>query len=453
MGQVYHRGREIGKKNFMYVASCHFLYIPSLCLSLYNETAGNFRFCYPVGGNILHIHQSSVSTPTKPKRWIKIRQWTARIILIFTIITGLFLATIPSGRAIWRAAMILPAIIAPDSPVPLNAAGASISHTSIDLVTNGTDAFLDVYEPTSSPPLIPGSRPGMLIIPGVGDNRLYPQMVNLASSLAKSGIIVMLTTTPTLLNYQLDPADEGPIVASFKKLTTWQGINSKQIGILSISAANAPASAAAANPTIREQVAYFISFGGHFDTLDLVRAVGKRAVPTDPPVPWDPAAVPLQVIANTVAPYLPNDDASILKQTFDGWINPPLTSDEIAALTPMGQNVYHLIEGDEPSQVDTLIEALPAALKIRLQELSPRTFIKDIHAPIYLLHDRTDRFVPVTESRHFASALAANKQKYSFAEFGIFQHAEVRQGTGPLDIIGDGFQLFKILISILEYGA
>ena len=72
-----------------------------------------------------------------------------------------------------------------------------------------------------------------------------------------------------------------------------------------------------------------------------------------------------------------------------------------------------------------------------------------MRAPIYLLHDRNDLYVPYTESRAFAAALTRLGHPHSYAEFSIFQHVEVKSGQGIGQTIHDGWSLYQILVATL----
>ena len=88
-----------------------------------------------------------------------------------------------------------------------------------------------------------------------------------------------------------------------------------------------------------------------------------------------------------------------------------------------------------------------------MQELSPKTYVAGIHAPVYLLHDASDKFVPFTESRAFSARLDELNHPHEFVEFSIFQHTEVRSNPAFGDLVDDGAHLFTILYGLLAPSA
>ncbi|HKS68952.1 MAG TPA: hypothetical protein VJQ45_00930, partial [Ktedonobacterales bacterium] len=112
---------------------------------------------------------------------------------------------------------------------------------------------------------------------------------------------------------------------------------------------------------------------------------------------------------------------------------------------------YHLLAGDQPNRAEANVTALLSAPDTHtlLDALSPARVLPRIAAPIYLLHDRNDEFIPYTQSRAFNAALDALHHPHTYAEFGIFAHVEVKSGVGGLQLLGDGATLFRLLTSML----
>jgi dipeptidyl aminopeptidase/acylaminoacyl peptidase len=100
--------------------------------------------------------------------------------------------------------------------------------------------------------------------------------------------------------------------------------------------------------------------------------------------------------------------------------------------------------------VNANLAALTPDLRALLDGLSPSQVVAEIRAPIYLLHDRSDQYVPVTESREFAAELAKLHHPYDFAEVGVFQHTEVRPDLAISQLLGDGQSLLRLLREVMQ---
>ncbi|HLJ82512.1 MAG TPA: hypothetical protein VKT52_13560 [Ktedonobacterales bacterium] len=400
------------------------------------------------GGEKMPLHLAAPrSRAHAPKRAV-----LARIVLALLLVLGVYLTLVPQGRAATRAALLLPALITLKQPAPLVAAGDAIRHTQTQISGQAGPIYLDIYAPTGPPPPIPGARQGVVIIAGVGDNRSVDQLVNLSASLARAGLVVVNMTTNSLIDYNLTPADGDAVVRAVLYTQHLPGVGATRVGILGISAGGALASLAAADPRDRDSLAFITLFGGYYDASALLADYGRRGYILDGQVvPWEPNIVPLVVLANSIADTLPGDQSETLRSAFTlaGFI--PLGAAQLAALSPPAAAAYHLLAGDQPSAVDANVAALLAApgTHALLDALSPANMLAHIVAPIYLLHDRNDQFIPFTQSRAFNAALDALRHPHTYAEFGIFAHVEVKPGLGGLQLLGDGATLFRLLTSML----
>jgi hypothetical protein len=193
-------------------------------------------------------------------------------------------------------------------------------------------------------------------------------------------------------------------------------------------------------------------FGGYFNTVDVLRAFGHRSITADGHTEaWRPDPVPLEVLSNVVTKSFTPDEQNMIKQAIEQ--GPPLSTDEVATLSPSARAAYHLLAGDDPEHVEANIAALPSSVQTELTTLSPSQIVDRIHAPMFLLHDRHDPSIPFTESRAFAAALARLHHSYDYIEFNIFDHVRVRSNLSFGELAGDGAHLFSILDQMMLLGS
>ncbi len=395
--------------------------------------------------NLQIAGDKKIATPGRSRRSLR---FVFRIILLLLFVAGLFLSCLPWGWATVRSALILPALLSTSQSAPLALGGDPIKHTQMTVSSNTGTVNLDIYQPTVPVPLVATVRSGVLIIPGVGDNRRDPQLVNLSEEMARSGLVVMNMLTPALANYRITAQDSDATVQAFQALSHLPGMEHSHSGIIAFSGGVPLACFAAADPRIRMQVASVTLFGGYFNTTSLLRAFGRRAIDIDgKKEKWQPNIVPLQTIANTITQDFTQSEQDLITNAVN--TNTLLAVSVIRSLSPGAQAAYHPLMGDEPERVDANLAALPPAVHVLLAELSPGRAIQQIRAPMYLLHDRNDTLVPVTESRAFAAALTKFHHPYDYVEFHIFDHVEVRANSNLGLILGDGSHLFSLLNKIL----
>lgn len=375
----------------------------------------------------------------------------ARVLLALLFIGGLFFSAFPLGRAAARSALLLPALITQSEPAPLVLAGDPVRHTETTINSLDGTVYLDIYAPTTPPPTIPGSREGVVVISGVGDNRQVGQLVNLLRSMARAGLVIMALTTQTLMAYDLAPATADAIVESVLTLQHYPGINPRNVGILGFSAGGSLAALAAVDPRIQKTLAFLTLFGSYYDARTLLEDFGRRAQEVDGHLqPWTPNPIPIQVLTNVIAGTFTNSDGDVLRGGINSTSGIFLGPTDVASLSPPAQAAYHLLAGDEPSRVDANLDLLSPELKNLLVSLSPSTVAPHIRAPVYLLHDRNDVFVPFTQSRAFAAKLTQLGHHYRYAEFSIFAHVEVKTGLGIGPLVSDGATLYQLLTEMLN---
>ncbi len=395
------------------------------------------------------------SPGTRPRRTLKLGQRAAQAVLVILLAAGCFLSLFPWGRAFTRTALLLPALIGASEPAPLVLAGDSVRFRRITMSSAIGPIFLDLYEPTTPPPPIPGGREAIIDIAGAGDQRAVPQLINLQRSFAREGIVTVNVGTSALFNYQVSARDGEAVVQAFELLEHWPGVDPHHIGIISFSVGDLLACVGAADPRIRDRVAFLGMLGGYFDATSLLGTVGRRAQDVDGKMqPWQPMPSTFYTLANTVSSLFSPTEKKLMLRAFPfDKITPPLTARQQAQLSPTVAALYHLLEGDEPGSVDRNLAALSPQMKALLSQLSPMSVINQIHAPIHLLHDRNDLSIPFSQALEFAAALARLHHPYDFAAYSIFSHVQVRSNLDLGQLLGDGTRLFGVLDSILLVGS
>jgi len=390
---------------------------------------------------------------TRVRIRIRTRVFCMRALLVVLCTVGFFLTVFPEGRAFTRSALLLPDLLSVSQSGPSSWSNEPVAHSQLTAHSLDGTINLDVYAPTTAVPLVARVRSGILVVAGVGDNRQEPQLVNLLESLAHTGLVVMSMTTPALSAYTLSINDVDSTVQAFKILGHLPGMDGKRIGIISISGGVGLTCLAAADPRIRAAVSYVVAFGGYFNVKSLLHTFGRRAQDIDgKTVRFQPIAVPIQVLANTTGQYLASDERTAITNAFLVG-GQPLTSDEIAHLSPGAQAIYTLLAGTAPGDADTNMAKLPASMQAQFDELSPSQVIGQIQAPVFLMHDVNDPSLPVSETRQFAAALARLHHPYRYVEFHIFDHVSVHSNLDGAQLLGDGSRLFLLLNSILSFNS
>jgi hypothetical protein len=399
----------------------------------------------------------SGSAVTRAKRSWKLDQRAAQVALVLLLCLGGFLSLFPLGRAFTRSALLLAALLSASAPAPLVATGEPVRVTHLTLFPNTSrTVYLDIYEPATPPPPYPGGRQVIINVPGAGDNRTDPQLVNLSESLAREGIINVNVGTPALFAYRVEPQESEAVVQAFNLMEHWPGVNPQHIGIITFSVGSLSVYKAAADPRIRDKIAFLGILGGYANISSLLRDVATRSQTVNGKTErWVPIATTAYVLYRSVSYLFSPSDQKLLQEAFPltTSLPPPLPAAKVKQLSPVGAAYYHLLEGDQPGHVNRNMAALPPAIKALFTRLSPISVVGQTRAPIYLLHDRNDPAIPYSQDVEMATALARLHHPYDFTTYTIFSHVEVNLNSALNQILSNGPKLLRVLTSIMLVGS
>ncbi|MFN8534570.1 MAG: hypothetical protein U0556_13615 [Dehalococcoidia bacterium] len=280
----------------------------------------------------------------------------------------------------------------------------------------------DLYVPALSQ-----RAPAVVVLLGVYPAPLEdPNVRRLGDGLARTGLVALFPNSPRLQAGHITPEEIDAIVGGFAALQALPEVDPDRVGLLGLSVGGGLALVAAGDERLAEKVASIQTVGGYFDARDLLRQIGSRTALEPGRPAWQPSDLALVAYRRQLIDMLPlATDRDALEAAY-------LSADPIPAdparMSPTGKLVMRLIEESDPEVVDRLFDQLPADALARLRRLSPREWTGAIRAPVFILHDRADPYVPVGESRRLAEALG---NRARFREYRLFAHV-VPSGEGDL---------------------
>ena len=321
---------------------------------------------------------------------------------------------------------------------------------------------------------IPGRfyRPGrqtrrtILLMPGVHrDGINESRLVGLAEDLAATGFGVMTVAAPDLQHFKVTPAVTDAIEDAVKWTSDQPQFRTDgKIGVLGISFAGGLSIVAAGRESIRDRVAFVMSFGGHGDLAramhylttgevigDLESAkrssavLGADHVSVHPPHDYG-LAVTLLNLADRVVPA---DQVGPLSKGIDGFL---LASSLAVTDPPKAVPVFEEMKKyqetlPEPSRtymqyvndraVDKLgpiLSPVADALKDHpaMPSLSPERATPP-KAPVFLLHGVDDNVIPSVETVLLAEHLEGKVPVQGLLS-GLITHAEVNRTATSAEV-------------------
>jgi hypothetical protein len=132
-----------------------------------------------------------------------------------------------------------------------------------------------LYRPVTS-----GPYPGVLVCLGVVPFGVeHPQVPRLGEALARSGLAALLYWSPAMRDFRLSPEDVGDIASAYDTLLARPDIDAAKSGMLGTCVGGSFTLLAAAQPAIRDRVAFVLTYapyapcGALRGTSSAVRAV------------------------------------------------------------------------------------------------------------------------------------------------------------------------------------
>jgi hypothetical protein len=133
--------------------------------------------------------------------------------------------------------------------------------------------------------------------------------------------------------------------------------------------------------------------------------------------PWPVDPLTRKVYVRSMTDLLPPGEAALLRSA----LAEPDGHTDLTALSEEARAVYPLLTKLKPDEAEVALKRLPAALRDRLDAMSPLNYLAGVRAPLLVfLHDRGDVVIPVGESRRLRAALAG-RPGVRYTELG-FRH-------------------------------
>ena len=285
-------------------------------------------------------------------------------------------------------------------------------------------------------------RRAALLVPGVHSMGIAePRLTALARDLAESGIAVMTMALPDLMGYQITARSADVIEDAVKWIAGQPELAPDgRVGMIGISFAGGLSIVAAGRPSIRDQVAYVVSFGGHGDLGRVLKylatgeAVQAEGVVTHPPHDYGVAVI-MYAAADRVVP--PDQVAGLRDGIRTFLFASQLTLVNMDQANATFQMAREMAKGlPEPSATllryvnDRNVQALGPILVPHLgleadPAASPERAPLPPAAPVFLLHGDEDVVIPAAESVVLANYLRSKGVEVHLLLSQIITHAEL----------------------------
>jgi pimeloyl-ACP methyl ester carboxylesterase len=302
-----------------------------------------------------------------------------------------------------------------------------------------------LYEPSG------GFTRTVLLIPGIHAAGIdEPRLTALAGDLAGSGVAVMTMALPDLRQYRVTPACTDIIEDAIAYLSQQPTLApDHRIGIVGVSFSGGLSVVAAGRPSVRDRVAFVVSFGGH---ADLPRVMRYLCTGQEPPADGVTAHPPHDygvavVLYGMTDSVVPRDQVDALRdgvRTFllasqQALVDTTLASAtfararDIATRLPEPSSTYLTYVNDRNTKaLGAVLEPHLSALRSDDPSLSAERAGLVPTAPVFLLHGSEDTVIPAAESV-FLSRYLAGRIPVRLLLSHLITHAEANKGASAME--------------------
>ena len=269
---------------------------------------------------------------------------------------------------------------------------------------------VDLYLPAAASGMEGASVRGcVLLAHGMTDmGRSDPRLIAFARNVARLGFAAAVPELPGMRRFRPDPEDVDRISKSFLWMDKKFSRGGMSCGLFAFSFAAGPAMKAAARPELKDRAAYFIGLGAYFDLKAVLRYLTTGGRGDEPAFPGGP---PIRVGKWLFLRYnVELLGLSLYEAEIERIIRLKL-ADENADISPFVarlpgplKKLLALIENRDPRHFEDLFGAQPPGMRAMIETWSMRGTVPKTRMPVFLLHGRSDPFVPSSESLRLAAA-------------------------------------------------
>ena len=368
-----------------------------------------------------------------------------KLLLLIAIVMLVVMFATPQGRSALKTLGFVFQVI-PSIPVkPIEIFSSQPVREEVRFTQSTGSGVADIYRPDNDK-----ENAAVLLFLGVNPaGRDDARVVNLAESLARTGMVVMIPWSDTMTQNRIDPNEVSNLVEAYKYLSDLEYVDPERVGFGGFCVGSSLAAVAAQDPEIRDNIAFINFFGGYFDAMDLMASISSSTRFGDyGRQPWEPSDLATSVLRGHLIELIPLErDKSLIEQILSS--EDSLTENQVGDLSEEGKRVYKLLTGTSLVEARELISQLPEEFQDDMRAVSPASNIGDIRARLLIMHDASDNNVPPEESRRFFEALKG-REDVTYTEFAFFNHMDPGRDVGPLTWMGDVYKLFMHLYSIIR---
>lgn len=271
--------------------------------------------------------------------------------------------------------------------------------------TDGQKIVGDLFVPKNN-----NKKPAIIVAMGVKtSNKDRPIILGFCDTLARLGFVVLWPRREDLEKDVIKFEEVQTFVEAFNFLEKRGEVDKDRISFVGFSVGSSLSLAAAEDERVNDKVRSIVFFGGYYNILDYLTSLStKEIVLGQKNIKWEPA-----------------------KGAVDH-------AQEVLEKEGLTLDLF-----DKKTILD------PTLTK-KVSRFSPHQNIDSLKAKVFILHEKSDAFVPYTESIKLKRTLEKKSISKEFHQAKLFEHVQPKKGLS-LDMLKEFFGLFIFLHKVFIY--
>lgn len=265
---------------------------------------------------------------------------------------------------------------------------------------NDSGVVADIFYPSANSGQVPAKTfPAVILAMGVKTaDKDKPVILGFADTLARLGYIVIWPRLEILDRGLSSLEEPETFISSYQYLEKDKKVAKNRISLVGFSGGASIALVAAESPLISEKLNNLVFFGGYYDIFDYLTSLETKSSSFESQkIPWEPA---------------------------EGTVN-------------------HIREILAYRGIDSKRD------KFLLEKVNPSKDINNFRAKIFILHEKSDSYVPYFESEKLNRALERKVEK-TYLLVNLFEHVQVGKGKISGEMLGELLKLYLFTVKAFE---
>ncbi|MEK7559512.1 MAG: hypothetical protein AAB521_04360 [Patescibacteria group bacterium] len=342
-----------------------------------------------------------------------LRQYEAQIIIVAIIL----LIFNPYSRAFYKSVLLITDLIPNSKIQPLKFFSKEPILKEVSYKSGNEEIYADLYIPNSR-----GKHPAAVLQIGLDIDKSDPRIAKIASSIARTGIIILVPNIPTISQRRLTRDSPREFADSYKYLISLDNlVDQNKTGFMTFCGASGPAFISAQSPDLKTKVDFFVTIDPYYDLNDLYKEITTKQINGKP---WAPHAKTVEVFNREAIFQLEDeDDKRILSDLLVSIGEEKLSRGEYEKVDPEiefeteeAKATYFELTNTDPEKSDYYLSNAPQKQKDYLKALSASTYVKDFRPKVFILSEKPSPYLPYTHAEGYHKNIKDSVfQEVSFA--------------------------------------